>query len=394
MLETFFRSHAYLLENFNAPVRRALMDSIDWSYRLIGIKGPRGVGRTSFLLQYAKENFDYRLRQCLYINLNNFYFQGRGLVDFVGEFVDAGGQVLLIDQAFKLPHWQDQICQCYHNYPLLRIVYTTTSVGSVDQGESELSRIAHTYVLHGFSFREYVNLQTRSSFQPFSFDQIINNHGQIIKNILQKVKPWEYFQDYLHHGYYPFFLENHLFTEGLLKAMNMMVEVDILFNKQVELKYIPRINRLLYILAIEGGSTTNVSRMAEAIGTSRATVMNYLKYLEEARLINMVYREGDAFPKKPAAIMLHDTNLIYTVYTPQMSEQFIMETFFVNALWRHHTVNKDRRDGCYKIDGSTRICVCERLKRLKTEPDIIRARYNMDMAFDGEIPLWLFGFLY
>ncbi len=394
MLETFFRSHAYLLEHFNAPVRRALMDTIDWSYRLIGIKGPRGVGRTSFLLQYAKENYDYRLRQCLYINLNNFYFQGRGLVDFVDEFVDAGGQVLIIDQAFKLPSWQEQICTCYHRHSRLRIVYATTTVETIGQDESELSRLSRTYVLHGFSFREYINLQTNSAFLPFSFDQITHNYHDIIRTILKKAKPWEHFQDYLHHGYYPFFLENHSFTEGLLKAMNMMVEVDILFNKQVELKYISRINRLLYILAIEGGTTTNVSHMAELIGTSRATVMNYLKYLEEARLINLVYREGEAFPKKPASIMLHDTNLIYAIYTPQMSEQFIMETFFVNALWRHHTVNKARRDGCYLIDGSTHLCVCDRQRRLKTEPGTIRARYNMDLDREGEIPLWLFGFLY
>ena len=128
MLETFYRTHAYLMEHFEAPVRRSLMDIIDWSYRMIGIRGPRGVGRTSFLLQYAHEHFDARLRQCLYINLNNFYFQGRGLVDFAGEFVASGGQVLLVDQAFKLPDWQQQLCECYHRYPYLRIVYTTSSV--------------------------------------------------------------------------------------------------------------------------------------------------------------------------------------------------------------------------------------------------------------------------
>ena len=128
MLETFFRTHAYLVENFNAPVRRALVDNIDWSHRLIAIRGPRGVGRTSILLQFAKEFFDPRTRKCLYINTNNFYFQARGIVDFAGEFVAAGGVVLLIDQAFKLHNWREQLCECYHKYPLLRIVYTTTPV--------------------------------------------------------------------------------------------------------------------------------------------------------------------------------------------------------------------------------------------------------------------------
>ena len=110
-METFFQSHAYLIEHTNAPIRRALMDSIDWSYRLIGIRGPRGVGRTQFLLSYAKDNFDPRMRQCLYANMNSFYFQGRKLVDFAGDFVKVGGQVLLLDQAFKLPNWREQIIE-------------------------------------------------------------------------------------------------------------------------------------------------------------------------------------------------------------------------------------------------------------------------------------------
>lgn len=395
MLETFFRSHTYLMEHFNAPVRRTLMDSIDWSYRMIGIRGPRGVGRTSFLLQYARENYDPHRRQCLYINLNNFYFQGCGIVDFAGEFVAAGGHVLLVDQAFKLPDWREQLCQCYHRYPYLRIVYSTTSVDEADEDTTELSSLSRTYVLHGFSFREFVNQQTGNDFQPLTLTELLGNHEHILKSLLPRVQPWQYFREYLHHGYYPFFLENHNFTEALLKAMNMMLEIDILFNKQVELKYLARIKRLLYLLALEGGKAPNVSHLAEVIGTSRATVMNYLKYLEEARLINMVYREGETFPKKPAAVMLHDTNLMYAVFSPQMSEQMIMETFFVNALWRHHTVNKERRDGFFLVNGTTEICVCDKGKRVKGGADsTICARYNTEVGRGNEIPLWLFGFLY
>lgn len=394
MLENFFRTHAYLMECYNAPVRRALMDNIDWSYRLIGIRGPRGVGRTSFLLQYAKEHFDPRLRQCLYINLNNFYFQARGLVDFVGDFVKSGGQVLLVDQIFKLADWREQLLECYRKYPLLRIVYTTTSVETPDAKDSPLSSVARTYVLHGFSFREYVNLKTGNSFQPFTAEQLLDDHEHILKAITQKTEPWKIFNDYLHFGYYPFFLENRNFTEALLKAMNQMIEVDILFNKQVELKYLTRLKRLLYMLTVEEGSAPNVSRMAKVVGTSRATIMNYLKYLEEARLINMVHREGESFPKKPAAVMLHDTNLIYAVSTGEVSEQTVMETFFVNTLWRHHSVNKERREGFYKIDHATEICVCDRTKRVRSGDHTVFARYNTEMCRGNEIPLWLFGFLY
>lgn len=394
-METFFRSHAYLMENFHAPVRRSLMDTIDWSYRLIGIKGPRGVGRTSFLLQYAKENFDVRLRQCLYINLNSFYFQARGIVDFAGKFVAAGGQVLLIDQAFKLPDWREQLVECFHKYPYLRIVYTTTSVNT-GEGEdpTELSSISRTYVLHGFSFREYINLKTGENFEAYTFDQLLGEHEHIVNGILTKVQPWQHFQDYLQYGYYPFFLENHNFTEALLKAMNNMIEVDLLLNKQIELKYLSRIKKLLYLLAIGDPSAPNVSKLAQEIGTSRATVMNYLKYLEETRLINMVHRQGEVYPKKPAAIYLHDANLMFAVYDNSMTEQNIMETYFVNCLWRHHTVNKGHRPGMFRINQNTNICVCDKSRRVRTTADTIYVKYNTNTGSANEIPLWLFGFLY
>ena len=177
--------------------------------------------------------------------------------------------------------------------------------------------------------------------------------------------------------------------------MNNMIEVDILFDKQIELKYLSRIKKLLYLLAAAGEDfSPNVSRLAEEIQTSRATVMNYLEYLEEARLINMVYKEGDSFPKKPAAVMLHDTNLIYGIKAGEITEQTVMETFFVNVLWRHHRISKGRRPGFYTIDGITEICVCEKARRPKRSENFYYAKYNTEIGRDNEIPIWLFGFLY
>lgn len=126
-MESFYRTHAYLVEHTNAPVRRDLMDEIDWSDRLIGIKGTRGVGKTTFLLQYAKEKFGTD-RSCLFINMNNFYFSGHSIVDFANEFQKRGGKVLLIDQVFKHPEWSKELRMCYDRYPNLKIVFTGSSV--------------------------------------------------------------------------------------------------------------------------------------------------------------------------------------------------------------------------------------------------------------------------
>ena len=235
-MEAFFRTHRYLVEHTNAPVRRTLMDEINWDDRMIGIKGTRGVGKTTFLLQYAKEHFDILDKQCLYINMNNFYFQGEGIAQFAGNFYKDGGRVLLIDQVFKQPDWSTELRKCYDNYPDLKIVFTGSSVMRLKDENSELNGIVKSYNLRGFSFREFINLLTGNDFQPYTLSDILNNHETIIKQILPRVSPNRYFQDYIHHGFYPFFQEQRNYSENLLKTMNMMTEVDILLIKQIELK--------------------------------------------------------------------------------------------------------------------------------------------------------------
>ena len=396
MEEAFFRTHTYLVEHINAPVRRSLMDEIDWNDRMIGIKGTRGVGKTTFLLQYAKEHFGATDRKCLFVNMNNFYFQGRGIADFAGDFVRQGGRTLLIDQVFKQPNWSKELRKCYDLYPELRIIFTGSSVMRLKEENPELNGIVKSYNLRGFSFREFLNLQTGNNFPAFSLDEILRNHEHIVKQILPKVSPMKYFKDYLHHGFYPFFLEQRNFTENLLKTMNMMTEVDILLIKQIELKYLNKIKRLFYQLAVEGAKAPNVSQLAESIETSRATVMNYIKYLADARLINMIYPDGQFFPKKPSKVMLHNTNLMYAIFPLQIDEHEIMETCFVNSLWKYHKVHQGGKDHFYMVDGTTkfRICDAHATNKVRFNPDTIYARYNTEVGKDNKIPLWLLGFLY
>ena len=393
-MEVFYRTHNYLIEHISdSLVRRDLMDEIDWSDRLIGIKGTRGVGKTTFLLQYAKEKFGMD-RSCLYINLNNFYFQGMGIADFAGEFQKRGGRVLLIDQVFKQPDWSHELRLCYDRYPRLKIVFTGSSVMRLKEENPELNGIVKSYNLRGFSFREFVNLQTGNNFPAYTLDEILNNHEHIVKTILPKVRPMDYFQDYMHHGFYPFFLEKRNFSENLLKTMNMMIEVDILLLKQIELKYLSKIKKLLYLLAVDGPVAPNVSQLANDIQTSRATVMNYIKYLADARLINMVYSKGDEFPKKPARVMMHNTSLMYSIYPVKVEEQDVLETFFLNNLWKDHKLNKGEKGTSFLVDGHFPFRICTETYRAKHNPNVYYAVHKAEVGHGHLIPLWLFGFLY
>ena len=393
MLETFFRIHQFLVEHTEAPVRRALMDEIDWKQRLIGIKGSRGVGKTTFLLQYAKEHFAPRDKRCLYINMNNFYFQGKTLFQFAQEFQQAGGQVLLIDQVFKQPDWSHELRLIYNRIPRLRVVFTGSSVMRLKDENPELNGIVDSYNLRGFSFREYLNLMTGENFKAYSIREIQNRHERIAQEVLAKVDPLEHFRNYLHHGYYPFFLENSNFSENLLKTMNMMIEVDILLIKQIDLKYLSKIKKLLYLLATGGTGAPNVSQLASDMQTSRATVMNYIKYLSDARLLNMIYRHGDEFPKKPSGLYLHNTNLMYAMTPGKIDDETLMETFFQNALWGRHKVEAGDRSSTFIVDGKQRFRIClEHPKRKNT--DVLYALSGIAKGAEQEIPIWVYGFLY
>ena len=394
-MDAFFRTHTYLVEHVNAPVRRRLMDEINWDDRLIGIKGTRGVGKTTFLLQYAKERYASTDRQCLYINMNNFYFQGRGIADFAGEFCRLGGKVLLIDQVFKQPDWSRELRLCYDNYPGLKIVFTGSSVMRLKEENPELNGIVKSYNLRGFSFREFLNLQTDLKFEPYTLKDILNNHEEITRQILSKVSPMKYFKDYIHHGFYPFFLEHRNFSENLLKTMNMMTEVDILLIKQIDLKYLTKIKKLVYLLALEGPKAPNISNLAKEINTSRATVMNYIKNLADARLINLVYPVGQEFPKKPAKVILQNSNLIYAIYPIQLDQQQVMETFFVNAIQEVCSVNEGNKQGIYIINQKEKFKVCDTGKTKKRfSSDTTYTIYNTEVGKENQVPLWLMGFLY
>ena len=392
-METFYRTHSYLVEHTNAPVRRDLMDEIDWNDRLIGIKGTRGVGKTTFLLQYAKEKFGTD-HSCLFINMNNFYFSKYTLVEFAAEFVKRGGKVLLIDQVFKYPEWSHDLRACYEMFPTLKIIFTGSSEMRLKEENPELSGIVKVYYLRGFSFREYLNLQSGNCFRAYTLQEILENHEQIAKTILRNVKPLDYFQDYLHHGFYPFFLEKRNFSENLLKTMNMMIEVDILLIKQIELKYLSKIKKLLYLLAVDGPVAPNVSQLATEIQTSRATVMNYIKYLADARLINMVYPKGEEFPKKPSKLMMHNTNLMYSIYPVKVEEQDVLETFFMNTLYKDHKLYKGDKGTSFMVDNGLHFRICAEGCKFKNNPNVYYALHKLELGHGNMIPLWLFGFLY
>ena len=390
-MEAFYKTHSHLLELLGNPVRRTLMDEVDWDERVICIKGCRGVGKTTFLLHYAKEFFG-RSKKCLYVNLDNFYFCHNRLTDFADAFVAQGGTVLLIDGAGKYPGWTRDVKACCEKHPALRIVCAVSPVFDADEDCHEINDIAKLYTLGGLTFREYLNLVTAAKHTVCSLDTLLADHDKVIADVTRRIEPLDFFQNYLHHGYFPFLMEKKSHSATLLKAVNMMIEVDILLARQIEMKYLAKIRALLYKLAsADSAAPVNISHLSDEVQASRATVMNYLKYMDDAGLIMMLYSEYDEYPKKPSQIMIGNPNIQYAICHGSR-QNVANEIFAVNALSSKHLINKDKRAAGYIIDNTWLLTFDKAGGNAKsTHCDaVFTHRANGESV---RMPLWLLGFI-
>ena len=413
MLDAFFRIHDFLVEHSFMPIRRQLMDEINWDDRLIAIKGGRGVGKTDFLLTRIKEiETAWRnqpdpvpekgkrrprksikdIRPCLYVSLNDFYFTEHSLLDFAAAFVKTGGKYLFFDQLFKYPNWSRELKRCYAKFKDLHIVFCATPVMPIDEDNNDLKDIVKTYNLRGFSFREYLNMQTGLRFHTYTLEEIIQRHASISREICERVRPLDYFKAYLHHGYYPSYLESKSFEAELLKTMNGQLEVDVLMIKQIDVSCLHKLRKLLYILMQDAPCALNVSNISEEIGLSRATTMNYIKYLKDSRLINLLYPEDKNFPMKPTKVYMHNTNLAQMDFTRAVAPLDLYETYFYTAIHGAHKVNATERSAMFIVDNNYYFDVKEK----PSMRDTIRptAVAELELGRGNQIPLWLLGFLY
>lgn len=395
-MEVFFKTHAQLVRHIDAAIRRSLMDEIDWGSRLIGIKGARGVGKTTLLLQYAKEHFDPDDHRCLYINIDDLYFQCRKIVDFAEVFYKDGGRVLLIDNVFKQTEWSASLKRCLMTCPKLQIVFTCPSMTKLSPGNADLDGLVRSYELPGLSLREYINIMTGADIKPVPLEKIMSRREKVWETLLSRVPVADYFNDYLHHGYYPSFRQNGNNAQTLIKAINTTMETDMLLTKQGDLRYLAKIKKLFYLLALAGGTSPNVSALAKEMRTSRATIVNYMKHLADARLLDIVYSINHHYPHKPSKVLIGNTNIINAMPTVAVDEQVRMETFFVSAVAPRHEINQHYRDYYYFIDKRARCRVCDANAResMKYVLNTYYVEYNTFTGTDKTIPIWLFGFLY
>jgi predicted AAA+ superfamily ATPase len=243
------------------------------------------------------------------------------------------------------------------------------------------------------SFREYLNYATGNEFEIYSFEEILNNHVTIAGNIVSRVRPLAYFNDYIKNGIFPYFIDNPNFYDNtLLKNINLALEIDLPYISQIEIKYLAKLRKLLHIIACNTPFSPNISKLAASVETSRATVINYLRYLKNAKLIQLLYVSGDESElKKPDIIYMHDTNILYAIAPDNANISNLQKTFFYNQLSCKLSV-KSSTKGDFLINDRYHFIING--QKENSGKELFTAEDMIEIGNDKKIPLWLLGFLY
>lgn len=392
-MNSLVTTHNTLLKERTSSIRRGLMDRINRKSRLIAVKGSRGVGKTNFLLDYSKEYHAHE-SSCLYVNINNLFIASDGLFHFVEYFYKLGGKVLLLDQVHKYPEWDRELRACYDTFPDLQIIFTSSSIVRINSNPF-LQGVVDMYNLSGLSFREFLELETGEKFPVYSFEEIIEKHEEIVENILDKVRPLAHFENYLEYGYYPIYLEQKSHIDYLLKNVNLTLEFDIPYVSQIELKYLVKLKQLLYNAAIDTSCNVNISKLSTAIGVSRATVLNYLNYMKNARLLTLLYDAGsdDDCGKKPKKLYIHNPNLLNAVCLDEVDPTVLRKSFFLSQLCPMSRINFIEHAD-FLVDEKYRVTICQEGKGYKQDSSVIVMEDMIERGRGNVIPLWLAGFTY
>jgi predicted AAA+ superfamily ATPase len=396
-MEQLLEFQETLLKSVKNLFRRYLHTTINWEHRMIGIKGPRGSGKTTVLLQYLK--FDLKMpNEALYITADHYWFYSHNLYETALEWYKIGGKILLIDEVHKYPNWSVELKNIYDGIPELHIVFTASSALDIYRGGADLSRRVITYELPGMSFREYLKFTGQLNFESISLDEIRKNHVEIARDINEILRPLPQFRKYLVNGYLPIIAEGEsTYSIKLSQIINTVVDTDLAYIESYNSGTSIKVKKLLAVIAESVPFKPNIAALARKLDLSRDSVYQYIYQLRDAGLLNTISAPGKGVStlQKPEKIFLENTNLAYALRTdPEIGN--IRETFLLNQLQNAGLEVHAPKEGDFltnkiiiEVGGKTK-----NARQLNHQPSYIIAADDIETGFDQKTPLWLFGFLY
>lgn len=389
-METLYQKFEILLQNTSTDFKRYLYERVSWESRMIGIIGARGVGKTTMILQYIKQNLNSK--KALYVSADDMYFSENKLIDLADEFYKNAGEYLFIDEIHKYANWSRELKNIYDSFPSLKVVFTGSSVLDILKGSSDLSRRAIIYKLQGLSFREYLNFFHNYHIKVYSLQQIINNEVK-----LDNIKhPIPLFKDYLKRGYYPFGVENEMDLR-LGQIIVQTLETDIPQYANLNVGTSRKLKRLLSIIAESVPFKPNITKIAEMINVSRNSLDDYFLYMEHAGLIGQLRDETSGIRGlgKVDKVYLDNVNIIFNLVGDKSDVGNIRETFFFNQMRVNNEVISSKTadfvidDYTFEVGGSNK-----QQKQIEKDGKSFVVKDDIEFGYLNVIPLWAFGLNY
>ena len=389
-MKTLYQKFETLLRYTSTDFKRYLYNKVSWNSRMVGIIGARGVGKTTMILQYIKENLDTKI--ALYVSADDLYFSDNRLIELADEFYKNNGEYLFIDEIHKYPDWSRVLKNIYDSFPELKVVFTGSSILDIIRGSADLSRRAIIYKLHGLSFREYLELFHDYETEVYSLKQIIQN-----KVKLSNIKhPLPLFKDYLKRGYYPFGLENEM-NLRLGQIIVQTLETDIPQYANLNVGTSRKLKRLLSIIAESTPFKPNFSKIAKIIRVSRNSLDDYFLYMEKAGLIAQLRDETNGLRGlgKIEKIYLDNPNIIFNLVGDNSNIGNIRETFFFNQMRVKQDVLSYKKadfvidEYTFEIGGKNK-----QQKQIEKDGKSFVVKDDIEFGYLNVIPLWAFGFNY
>ncbi len=396
-MENLFEFQENILRQIKNDFRRYLHKQINWEHRMIGIKGPRGAGKTTLMLQHLK--FDLGAPpEALYITADHNWFYNHSLFDVANDWYKQGGKILFIDEVHKYPRWSEELKNIYDGLPEMHVVFSASSALDIYRGEADLSRRVITYLLAGLSFREFILFTKGISFEAININDITKNHQSISRMIIEDLRPLPVFRKYLEVGYLPIIAEGEdTYMMKLQQVINTIVDIDLAYIASYNSGTSIKVKKLLGVIAESVPFKPNISALARKLDLSRDSVYQYIYQLKDARLLNTLSSEGKGVStlQKPDKIFLENSNLAFALKDkPDIGN--IRETFVLNQLLNadlnvNSPVEGDFITGGLTIEVGGKGKNSEQVKHLD---NYIIASDNLETGSGNKVPVWLFGFLY
>lgn len=396
-IEILYNTYYRKLSKVSLQYTRYLYEKINWNVRLIGIKGARGVGKTTMLLQRIKRTSPDG-STAFYISLDDLWFETHSLIELVEYLYTHGITHLYLDEVHRYPDWARNLKNITDNYPDLSIVYTGSSMLEIDNSKVDLSRRQTVYEMPGFSFREYLAFEKVTEFSPIPLEELLNRHVALSMEITSSIKILPWFEKYLQYGYYPFYKESmEDYPIRLQEVASLIIDTDLPAVEDIEYSTVQKAKKMLMILAERVPFTPNISQLCKELGTTREVGLRMLYALERAGLLNLLTTEVKNYKtlSKPEKVYLNNTNLMYAL-TSRVDKGNLRETFFLNQISNIYPTYMPPK-GDFLIDNTFLFEVGGKSKtfdQIKDVPNSYLAIDDVEYGHKKRIPLWMFGLLY